>query len=453
MEQINTQHTDVSNAERFVQDWFLDLKYCSTNSKWLTWNGSRWIWDECEVVVERAQETATKMLEEAQAIQDNDKRAAVMKHAVQSQSRVRIESMIRLARPGLAIKLEDLDSDLRLIGLRNGTFDLEILKLEPPWPDPPITMQAQVDYDPEARCPQWRTFLGEITGGIQPLVDYLQRAIGYSITGDTKEHALFILFGSGCNGKSTFIETIRYVFGDYAKAADFSTFTGFRSNGGARNDLARLARARLVTAAEAENECELAEAFVKQVTGGDTVTARFLYKEHFEFTPTFKLWLCTNHRPHIRGIDEGIWRRIRLIPFSVRIPNENIDRNLAEKLKAEAPGIFNWVIEGLRQYRIQGLNEPAIVRNATSGYRFDEDVVGRFIASCCSVGPTQRVQARKLYQAFREWTAAFGEPLLDERKFSQAMAARGISGAKTKAGKFWLGIELAKNQEVAGSIC
>jgi putative DNA primase/helicase len=369
------QHTDLSNARSFAESNQGFVLYCAATGKWLIWNGSFWEWDEVEAVMCLAQNHVNAMLDEALAIADGYKRRACVQHALRSQNRARIESMLRLARAHLPVRLEELDCNPLLLNVANGTLDLSAMTLRPHRQADFITRQAPVEYELTAKCPQWTKFLREITNDSQPVIDYLQRCVGYTLTGETAEHCLFILFGTGLNGKSTFVEALRCVFGDYARTADFSAFASGRPTSGARNDLARLATARLVTAAESDNSCELAEAVVKQVTGGDKIAARFLYAESFEFTPAFKLWLCTNHRPKIRGVDDGIWRRIRLIPFAVRIPDEKIDRHLLAKLGVEASGILTWAVEGLKQYRVQGLNEPSAIKAATSDYRLDEDVL------------------------------------------------------------------------------
>jgi putative DNA primase/helicase len=273
------------------------------------------------------------------------------------------------------------------------------------------------------------------------VIDYLQRAAGYSLCGEVTEHVLFIVWGTGQNGKSTFIEGLRNVFGPYASAADFSTFASGRPMSGARNDIARLARSRLVTASESEKGCELAESLIKQLTGGDTVAARFLYAEAFEFKPTFKLWMFTNYLPKSTGGD-GIWRRVKLIPFSVRIPDDQIDRDLPAKLEAEASGILNWVVEGYAKFSVDGLNTPDKIKNATAGYRMQEDVLGRFVAACCSIGPAFNIKARTLHRAFQDWAMNIGEASLDGRKFAHLVGASGITGKRTAEGRIWLGIGL-----------
>ncbi|MGB8065196.1 MAG: phage/plasmid primase, P4 family [Candidatus Sulfotelmatobacter sp.] len=370
-------HTDIGNAERFVEQYMDVVRYCASDGRWLIWSGNSWQSDATELVVFFAQSTVKEMLAEALAEEDEDKRKASIMHALRSSNKAKIDAMLHLARafPDIAVQAADLDSNPLLFNCENGTYDLGTMKLRPPHPGDLITRCSPVKYDPLARCPHWHKFLREITNNCQPVIDYLQRAAGYSLCGEVTEHVLFIVWGTGQNGKSTFIEALRNVFGPYASAADFSTFASGRQMGGARNDIARLARSRLVTASESEKGCELAESLIKQLTGGDTVAARFLYAEAFEFKPTFKLWMFTNYLPKSTGGD-GIWRRVKLIPFSVRIPDDQIDRDLPAKLEAEASGILNWVVEGYAKFSVDGLNTPDEIKNATAGYRMQEDVLG-----------------------------------------------------------------------------
>jgi putative DNA primase/helicase len=440
--QTPTLATDLGNAECFVADHGEIVRYCQAKGKWLVWAGDRWHWDDTDHVVALAQKTVRKMLNEALQIDEYEKHRAHATHAIRSEARGRIDAMVYLARPLLSVRPKRLDSDRLLFNVSNGTLDLRTFELEPHAPSDLITKLSPVAYDPLATCPKWVGFLEDITGGNNELSEYLQRAVGYSMTGKTSEHALFMLYGAGCNGKTTFVEALRNVFGDYAKTADFSTFMQQKSSSGPRNDLAMLCGARLVTATESDDGNHLAESFVKQITGGDTVTARFLYGEHFEFDPQFKLWLSTNHKPTIRGTDDGIWRRIRLIPFTVRIPDDKIDRSLPEKLKAEAAGILAWAVEGLKEYSTRGLDEPNCIKNATAEYRQDEDAIGRFVESRCALVDSAREGARTLYSAFKTWASQNGESVIDEKQFAKAMAERGLESTRLAAGKFWDGISL-----------
>jgi putative DNA primase/helicase len=277
---------------------------------------------------------------------------------------------------------------------------------------------------------------------------FLARAVGYSLTGLTIEQVFFLCHGVGSNGKTTFLEVLRHVLGDYAQTADFNSF--LISKGQAiRNDLAKLQGARFVSATESEAGKRMAESVVKQLTGGDTICARFLYGEHFEFRPHFKLWLATNHKPHIVGTDEAIWRRIRLIPFTITIPKEQCDRGLAGKLKQEASGILNWGLTGLRDWQQRGLSEPEVVLAATAEYRESQDALGHFVATKCAVGPNCEERAGELYRAYKESTEASGEFRMSDRDFSSALVDRGFTkkrvGARAgkPAGLYWKGLSLA----------
>jgi putative DNA primase/helicase len=437
------QHTDLSNAQRFIADHGSKVRYCTAKAAWLVWDDTRWRWDDTESVVALAQHTVKKMVDEAMQRQQ----LADARHATYSGSRGRIESMVALARPYLATRMEALDSDPLVFNVANGTLDLQTGDLMPHDPGQLITKLAPVHYDPNAECPSWIKFLDDITAGDLELVGYLQRAVGYTMTGKTSEHVFFMLHGGGTNGKSTFIEAIRTVFGDYAKASAFTTFMQQQSPSAPRNDLAALAGARFVTAAESDDGNILAEAFLKQVTGGDKVNARFLHHEFFEFTPAFKLWLCTNHKPNIRGTDNGIWRRIKLLPFGVKIADDKIDRGLAEKLKLEAAGILAWAVEGLKDYQTRGLDEPECIKDATNEYRGDEDPVGKFLATQCAMRPLAKIKSLKLYDAFKKWAGNNGERVIDQRKFSRSLTERGIKSIRTNAGVVWQDVCLSGSQD------
>ena len=239
--------------------------------------------------------------------------------------------------PALATIAEDYDRDPFLLTVGNGTIDLRTGHLRPSQPDDLITRATDVDYFPAATCPRWLQFLDEVFGGDEALISFISRAVGYSLTGDTREQCLFILWGGGANGKSTFLETVLKLVGRHSAITPFSSFLVQRNAGNPRNDVAKLHGARLVKAAESGKEGALDETIIKEITGGDTISARFLYQEFFEFKPTFKLWLATNHRPSIRGTDDAIWRRIRLIPFTRQFSGRNRDPKLLETLRGELP--------------------------------------------------------------------------------------------------------------------
>jgi putative DNA primase/helicase len=284
----------------------------------------------------------------------------------------------------------------------------------------------------------------EIMDGKRHMADFLQRALGYSLTGEISEHCIFVLWGTGANGKSTFLEAVRHVMGDYAQAAEFGTFVAKKeARTGPSSDIAKMRGARFVSATEGEQQHKLAESLVKQLTGGDTIAACFKFKEYFEFRPQFKLWLATNHKPIIGGTDDGIWRRIRLVPFTVSFANRD-DKQLSDKLRREAPGILRWMVEGLRQWRQHGLMPPKEVLDATAQYRADEDLLMRFVADECEVGKGFETPARALYDRYKDWARRNHEQEMSERKFADGMKEHGRAKRATNTGRVYLGVKLAQ---------
>ena len=335
----------------------------------------------------------------------------------------------------------ELDADLWLLNCRNGTVDLRTGKLLPHHPENLCTKQVPVVFDQQAKCPTWLAFLLRVMADNRALVQFLQRAIGYSLTGSTVEQVLFFFYGTGANGKSTFIETCRKLLGDYAQQADFDTFVT-KKNDGPRNDLARLMGARFVAAVEAAQGRQLAENVIKQVTGGDTITARFLYHEHFEYLPQFKLFLVANHKPRVVGTDEAIWRRIRLVPFTVTIPREQRDKQLLEKLQSELPGILAWAVRGCLKWQDDGLGEPVQVSEATEAYRRENDTLGDFIEEKCVIDPDESLEAGLLYETFTTWCEANGEEPLSQKSFGTQLHERGFQPIKQKGRRRWAGLHL-----------
>jgi len=330
---------------------------------------------------------------------------------------------------------------LPILNVLNGTLDLRAGHLRPHQREDLITKLVQAGYDPAATCSRWEAFLDRIMAGNQNLIDFLRRAVGYSLTGSIREQVLFMMYGTGANGKSTFLELIRALLGDYAQQADFNTFL-LRHYEGPRNDLARLMSARFVAATEAESGRPLAEVVVKQLTGGDTIAARFLRQEFFEYKPQFKLWLAANHKPVVRGTDNAIWRRIKLIPFTVTIPEPEQDRSLSSKLKEELSGILAWAVGGCLEWQEHGLGEPEEVRAATAAYRDDMDILAEFLSECCIVHPGAKVKASALYKAYTQWCQKCGEKEVKQRTFGMRLSERGVERQRTMHGYFYFGLGL-----------
>ena len=428
--------TDAGNMERLVWRYKDRFLYCPQRD-WYAWDGRRWVPDATNSIICASLATVRKLHEEIpRAIagldpnneNDEKKISAITNKYLgwqqMSESKVRLTAMSSLAESFVPVEMHRFDSDLMLFNVLNGTIDLHTGELRPHARENFITNVSPVVHDPKAECPLWLEFLNTVTAGNQELINFLQRAVGYSLTGLTVEHCLFLLYGNGRNGKTTFIEVIRYLLGTYGTAASMDTFIVKPHGEGIPNDLAALQAARFVSAVESEDGKRLAEAKIKQVTGGDTITARFLHKEFFNFTPQFKIWLGTNHRPVIHGTDEGIWRRIRLVPFDVYIPDGQVDEKLREKLISEASGILNWALAGLEEYRQNGLMEPDIVTGATEEYRSAQDWLSRFLEETTEPSETESVGARALYEKYKEWAHNVGESVLKEAKFADAMKAK-----------------------------
>jgi len=353
--------------------------------------------------------------------------------------------MVNLAQsePGIAITESNLDTDPWLLNVSNGTIDLKTGTLRTHSRDDLITKLVPVPYKPTATCPAWDAFLNEVMGADQDKIRFLQKSIGYSLTGVTHEQVLFMFHGSGANGKSTFINIVHRLLGDYALTTPTDTLL-VKRGGGIPNDVARLKGVRFVSAVETEIGRRLAETLVKQLTGGDRISARFLYGEYFDFDPTFKIFLAVNHKPLISGGDNAIWRRIRLVPFDVTIPPEKRDPNLNRKLESELSGILRWAVEGCLLWQKEGLQPPASVEAATGAYRSEMDVVGDFIDDCCEVVLGAKTSFGDLYGRYGSWSFKNGHEQLDRKEFAQCLDNRGFVAARNKAlGRYRIGIRLA----------
>lgn len=346
--------TDYGNAERLVARHGEDLRYVTAWKAWLVWDGSRWTRDTTEEVERRAKETARQISRTALELEHDDARLKFLKFGRATEQAARLRAMITLAESEPAVPLEphQLDADPWMLNVTNGTLDLRTGKLHDHQRTDFNTKLAPVVYDPKAKAPQWEKFMAQVLPS-PGLRTFIQQAIGYSLTADTSEHVAFLLWGMGANGKSTFLEVLRTMLGDYSQQAPSDLLLAKRG-GGIPNDVARLPGARFVTVSETDEGRQLAEETFKRLTGEDRVTARYLYGEFFEFTPVAKFWLATNHKPEVKGAGEALWRRIHLVPFTVTIPEGQRDRRLTAKLRKELPGILRWAVEGCRQWREQG---------------------------------------------------------------------------------------------------
>lgn len=442
--------TDFGNARRLVQNHGADVRYCHAWGKWLIWDDRRWKIDESGAIMRKAKETTMSIYQEAGRAVDETERKELAKWALRSEAASRLRAMIELAEsePGIPVSPGELDVDDWLLNTRSGIIDLRTGELRPHTREAMLTKLAPVEYAPDAECPAWTAFLERIMDRNQELISFLQRAVGYALTGDTREEVIFLLYGTGANGKSTFLETMQVLLGDYARQADFSTFL-LRQNETVRNDLARLAGVRFVSAVELEPGKRLSESVVKQVTGRDTVTARYLFQEYFEYKPKMKIFLACNHKPIIRGNDHAIWRRIRLIPFNVRIPDAEQDKDLDRKLRAELPGILAWAVRGCLEWQKQGLGKPEAVKDATDEYRGEMDVLGGFFEDRCVIGDGLRAVSSELYKEYLGWAQDSGiRKPMSQTMFSLRLAERGLAKKRITGGKVaWLGVGIRSDED------
>ncbi|MDA2933439.1 phage/plasmid primase, P4 family [Acidobacteria bacterium AH-259-D05] len=439
--------TDMGNSRRLVDLHGHDLKFIS-QAGWYHWTGKRWEKDETGEVIRRMKNTVRSIYTEAANTSSDDFRKKLSKHATSSESDHKIRAAISLAQSELEVvaTFNQFDANPFLLNVNNGTLDLTNGELQEHSREDLISRISPVDYEGDVAAPIFARFLHRIMDGNTDLMGFIQRACGYVCSGDTREQCLFILHGLGANGKTTLIQVISAALGDYAIQTPSDTLL-IRRNEGIPNDIARLKGARLVTASEAEEGKRLAESLVKQMTGGDKVTARFLHREFFEFEPTFKVFLATNHKPIIWGTDTAIWRRIRLVPFDVTIAPKEQDKELLKKLLDELPGILHWAVSGCLEWQQAGLRPPKEVRRATGAYMQEMDVLGTFVSECCSTGSALHESASNLYEAYKEWAEENGEYTFSQKRLGKYLSEKGFESTRITSGpdrgkKEWLGIEV-----------
>jgi putative DNA primase/helicase len=432
----NESNSDLGNARRLVRRHGLNIRYMHARRKWAVWDGERWRIDENGAVIRLAKQTVEAMHDEAKALTNDTARADLRKHALNCQSAARIEAMVRLAESEAEVVADPrlFDANPWLMGLRNGVLDLKTGGFREARRDDFITMSANVDFDQGAVCPHWLEFLDTVTDRDRELIGYLQRLVGYVLTGTAHEEVMIVLWGTGRNGKSTFRETVHEMMGDYAISADAGLLVTRQTPGGATPDVARLQGRRLVSINETAQNDQLNEARVKFITSNDRIAARNLYSEPFDFLPTHKTFLTTNHKPAIRGADEGIWRRVHLIPFTIQIPIEKIERDFrARRLLPEMSGILNWALIGLAHYQRVGLNPPECVLSATKSYRQEMDWLGQWIEEHCERDPTAIVPTSVLHSNYAQWSLENHGYTMKAPRFGRELSDRGFE--KRKQGK------------------
>jgi putative DNA primase/helicase len=428
--------TDTWNGQKLVEYFGESIRYCYEAKGWMVYEDGRWSLDKFNRIIMNAKATVQAILDEYQA---SDNKEWVQKKAKSISSMTRLKAMAESAKSieDVSVTIDIFDTDNYSLNLRNGTYDLNSGDIKAHDSKDMIARIAEVDYDSEAKAPLWDKFLQEIFDGNANLLRFIQRVSGYALTGDVSEQVLFILFGKGANGKTTFVEVIQRILKDYAVPLPSESLLSRKGDAGIPNDIARMSKARFVCSTETDEGRKFSESKVKRLTGSDIITARFLNKEFFDYYPTHKLFIATNNRPNITGTDEAIWRRIIEIPFEVTIPVEKRDKHLTEKLFAESSGILNWMIEGYKAYKNEGLNPPIEVTNAVDSFKKEMDVIARFIEARCETGNINYVaESTKLYTDYKEWAELYNEPVLSHMKFSQKLQEKGFQKLKSGTIKF-----------------
>ncbi|MDP9441783.1 MAG: phage/plasmid primase, P4 family, partial [Actinomycetota bacterium] len=435
--------TDLGNAERLADRYAGELCFCQQQRRWRIWTGTHWATDITGEATRRGKATARAILSEARRAADDNERRALARWALTSESRRGIEAMMALAQSeaAFAVSPQSLDCDDWLLATRGGTVELHSACLRPADPADLITHLAPVDYDPSASCPRWTAFLARIVPDPE-LRRFLQRSVGYSLTGSMREQCLWILWGGGRNGKSTFLTTVQALLGDYAMQAPLSMLVDRRRDA-TPFDLADLPGRRLVAVSETREVSCLAEGVIKHLTGGEPMRARSLYGDFFEFQPRAKIWLSTNHKPAIKGEDDGIWRRIHLVPFLERIGDQEVDRELPRKLRGELPGILAWAVRGCLDWQHDGLQVPKVVVDATLEYRREESVFTRFLDDVCLRAARASVAKKVLYGAFTAWCDEQGLAPLSQVRLSRVLKEQGVREERGTGGRhLWRGLGL-----------
>jgi putative DNA primase/helicase len=428
------EYADDALALRFTARHGDDLRFTAVRGRWSVWDGCTWRQDETLRVFDLARKVCR---EESSGCEDK-------RLAARIGSAVTVAAVERLARADRrhAASNDQWDVDPWMLNTPGGVVDLRCGELRPAKREDYITRVTAVA--PGGECPRWLAFLACITNNNRELQDFMQRMCGYALTGVTREHALFFLYGTGANGKSVFLNTISGLMGDYAKTAPIETFIDSK-NEHHPTDLAGLQGARLITAVETEDGRRWAESKLKALTGGDRIAARFMRQDFFEFAPVFKLVIAGNHKPGLRTVDEAMRRRFNLLPFTVTVPTSERDPELTEKLRKEWGGILQWMLEGCLAWQSEGLLTPKTVSEATANYLAAEDVLSRWIEDRCFIGMNMWESASVLFADWRQWAEENGEFVGSQKRFSENLAARGgFMPERTKTARGFRGISLKK---------
>lgn len=443
--------TDTGNAHRLYDKYGNSIRYSYNRKAWFCWTGKKWLLDESGEVKRLADDVCEDLKREAWNVQDEDLQQAALKFAKATANTTRKEAMVKECQHlnDIPASPDDFDAYPEYLNVQNGVVNLRNGELMPHDSRLMMSKICNAEYDVKHRKPKrWLKFLDEITNGDAELQRYIQKCIGYSMSGSNVEQCAYFLYGMGNNGKSTFLDTIADMLGDYASNAQPDTIMLQSrlgsSGGGANTDIARLKSARFVTCEEPTEGVRLNEGLLKQLTGGSKVTCRFLYGNEFEYTPEFKIWVATNHKPVIRGTDIGIWRRIKLIPFEINIPKEKVDKNLKYKLRQEFPQILAWAVEGYILWQKEGMNDPAVVLEATKDYKQEMDLIAGFVEQCVIIDydSDNKIPASELFTLYSKWAKANNEWEMSAKKFGMEVIKKLPERGRNGKGVYYAKIKL-----------
>lgn len=444
---------DIDNARYFKAMFEGEFLFCHSNRKWLRFNGMRWEWCQKDEQMGAAKLVAEQIMEKAGELFKLDPTGAISKawqsHAKTIRNNGRIIAMLDLAtsEPGMSISsIGELDNQPMLLGVGNGVLDLKNMKLLPADPKLLISRQAHADYNRAATCPLWLKFLDEIFLGDQDVIRYIQKALGYSLTGDVSEELLHFCYGHGKNGKSVMANVIVKIMGDYVQTANFDLLAMKDST--ASNDVARLVGARLVMANETRENQRLDDQKLKALVSTEKITARFMYAEYFEFWPQFKIWLRGNYKPIITDSSNGAWRRMRLIPFEYQVPESATDFKLEEKLLAEKEGILAWMIDGCYLWQQERLDAPKRISDASRIYQEESDMLGEFLEDCCEMGAGKTESQKAIYGTYQQWSSKNGTHAVTQKSFTRQLGSRGVNTKRVKeqgdTKRYYVGLSLTE---------
>ena len=440
----------IGNAERFVSLHGEVTNYCFEIEQWYIWSRGRWSLKEKASLEHKVKQSARSIKKElARALNDrpsnvHEVEREYKKHIKYSCGSRGLDEVLKISRsePGMHVRLEQIDADPFLFNCKNGTVDLRTGELKKHCSSDLISMISPASFLPGAQCNRWQQFLMQVFDGDVEMISFVQRAMGYTLSGLTSEQCLFFMYGPGANGKSVLASVMLHVLGDYGQRApaELVSKPDKIAAGRATPDIYRLRGARGVVTSELQERQKFNEALLKDITGGDRLVARGIYKEPVEFDPTHKLWMNGNHKPEISGLDHGIWRRLVIIPMEVIINDRDRDPELLDKLKSEANGILGWMVQGFLDWQQRGLCRPDRVLKATSQLREESDVVGRFLKECCELAAGLMVTKGDLYKRFTQWCSDSGEAVIAKNTFGTQILSRAIADCRSSRGRSWVNI-------------